>query len=607
MSDTGTQQDVFRRNRAPCVNCKNSKRKCDRARSRCSRCRNQNLTCIPSTNALWRIEGVDSASQRIRAQRSSKKKQNPHGRVIEEPDETSAFQIGSPSQSTVQFTPPDFVPVGDLDLFLANDEGSSFPDIDGITFEDFQSAQNAFISPDQFGDLLSYRSASSHTPEAELQARSMPLHLNEPTLNPRLPFTHPATSYLWQEFIQSIAPGICIEDHEHNNQVTKYFASNAASWPSLFSAIIFLSYSVKSNWTIQHPLFVNMTEVTTAAVRMEQQAVSYIGDVMSRESGQSTSNETQSSPNNPTHRLTTLSTLIALCSAYIAGENISSLRTCLGHAMRIAREGFTTDLAADESFLFLVRWLGYIHIVALLDETDYSIDAPNYFGIAAKPDHVSPNREQFFQDVDPFIGISHSVGDLLYRLGGVLRDRRNASMTGHLSESWRSDTDSVDVETRMQLLLRRLKNHRKNEKKPPSHLDSYNEALVYSGLLLFLLFSKEEPFNLGLVQSTINHILDSCAAVPADAPVAKLMLLPLFTAGSRTTRPLHHDFIRRRLEVLKSGQCIVNVTRTMELLEERWREQKKSDDSQLMYSFLSMRHSLTPDLELQEASVCVLF
>ena len=45
----------------------------------------------------------------------------------------------------------------------------------------------------------------------------------------------------------------------------------------------------------------------------------------------------------------------------------------------------------------------------------------------------------------------------------------------------------------------------------------------------------------------------------------------------------------------------------MEVLEERWREQKKSDDSQLMYSFLNMRHSLTPDLELQEASVCVLF
>ncbi|CAI7587136.1 unnamed protein product [Penicillium viridicatum] len=536
----------------------------------------------------------------MRAQRS-KTKQPQHARAIPEPDETSAFQIGSPSQSTVQFSPPDFVPVDDHDLFLANDESSTFADIDGISFEDFQSVQNAFISPDQLGDLLLCHSASSHVPEEEFQARSMPLHLNEPTLNPRVPVTHPATSYLWQEFIQSIAPGISIDSHEHNNQVTKYFASNATNWPPLFSAIIFLSYSVKSNWTIQHPLFVNMTEVTTAAIRMEQQAVSYIGDVMSCESDQSTSHETQSSPNNPAHRLTTLSTLIALCSAYIAEGNISSLRTCLGHAMRITREGFTTDLAADESFLFLVRWLGYIHIVALLDETDYPIDAPNYLGIAVKPDNVSPNREQFFQDVDPFLGISHSVADLLYRLGRVLRDRRNASMTGHLSESWRSDTDSVDVETRMQLLLRRLKAHRKNEKKPPSHIDNYNEALVYSGLLLFLLVFKEEPFNLGLVQSTVNHILDSCAAVPADAPVAKLMILPLFIAGSRTTRPLYHDFIRRRLEVLKSGQCIVNVTRTMEVLEERWRAQKKSDDSQLM------PHSLSPDLELQEASVCVLF
>ncbi|CAI7605132.1 unnamed protein product [Penicillium glandicola] len=193
------------------------------------------------------------------------------------------------------------------------------------------------MSPDQFEDLPLCRSAPSPAIEAEFQARS------------------------------------------EYNKVTKHFASNAANRPSLFSAIIFLSYSVKLNWTIQHPLLVNMTEVTTAALKMEQQAVSYIGDVMFCETNQSIRHNTQTPSKDSAHRLTTLSTLIALCSAYIAADNIQSLRICLGHAMRITREGFTTDLATDESFLFLVRWLGYIHIVALLDETDYSIDAPNYY------------------------------------------------------------------------------------------------------------------------------------------------------------------------------------------------------------------------------------
>ncbi|KAL3473271.1 fungal-specific transcription factor domain-containing protein [Aspergillus californicus] len=549
------------RNRAPCGNCKTSKRKCDRARSRCSRCRHQNLACVPSTTARWRVDDIDSASQRIRSHRSSKKQTR--GRV----------------------TPPDVAPVEDPDLFLANDE-SAFPDLDGI-FEDFQSAENAFMRHGEFDDLLCL-SPSSH-PEAEFQPRGVPV-LNDPVLNTLLPC---ATSYLWQEFIQSIAPGITIDNQQQNNQVTKYFASNAAGRPSLFSAIIFLSYSIRSNWMIQYPALIDMTEVTTAALKMEQQAVSYISDVMSRDADQST------------HRLTTLSTLVVLCSAYIAGNNIHSLRVCLGHAMRITREGFTTDLATEESFLFLVRWLGYIHIVALLDETDYSIDAPNYFNVAAKPDHVPPARGEFFQDVDPFLGISHSVADLLYRIGRILRTR-NTDATTSFSESWKSDADSVEVETRMQLLLRRLRNHKKDNELR-CHLDHYNESLLYSGFLRFLLEFKEESHSSTLVQSTISQILDSCAAVPADTPVAKLMLLPLFTAGSHTTRPLHHDFIRRRLEVVKSGQCIVNVTRLMDVLEERWREQKRGA-SDFMYSSLSLgvAHALS-SVELTQASVCVLF
>ncbi|CAG8112005.1 unnamed protein product [Penicillium nalgiovense] len=600
MPDHMMQQDALKRNRAPCGNCKSSKRKCDRVRSRCSRCRNQNLECVPSTTARWRVENIASASQRIQAHRPSKSEQIPPGGVLSNSDEAPGFHLNALPHSATQLSPPDVVPDNDLDICLAIDDSPSFPDIDDIVFRDFGSLQNAFVSPSQVDDLNLCQSMSAHAPEVEFQFRAMSF-LNEPTLNDRSLLTPCATSYLWQEFVQSIAPGISIDNQQHENQVTKYLASYAEGRPSLFSAIIFLSYSIKLNWMLQNPVLIDMTEITAAGLKMEEQAVSYIADVMSRDGDQSTGHDMPQS----SHRLTTLATLVALCSAYIAANNLQSLRVCQGHAMRVTREGFTTDLATDECFLFLVRWLGYIHIVALMDETDYSIDAPNYFCITAKPNYGHSARGEFFQDVDPFFGISVSVVDILYRIGCILRTRKNNPPT-FLSDSWKSDASCVEMETRMQLLLRRLKNHKK-DKELVYHLDHYNESLLYSGFLRFLLEVKEEAWNSSLVQSAVSQILDSCAAVPADTPVAKLMLLPMFTAGSCTTRPLYHDFIRGRLEVLRSGLCIVNVTELMEVLEERWREQKKTARCNYMRSSINMSHSLTPDLELKQASVCVLF
>lgn len=492
------------------------------------------------------------------------------------------------------------IPDDDLNICLANDDRASFPDIDDMIFQNFPSSQNGFVVPSHVDDLILSQSISSHAPEAEFQFRAMPF-LHEPMLNDRLLLRPCATSYLWQEFVQSIAPGISIDNQQHENQVTKYFASYAEGRPPLFSALIFLSYSIKLNWMLQQPVPIDMTEITATGLNMEEQAVSYISDIISCDSAQFTGNEASQ----PSHQLTTLATLVALCSAYIAANNLQSLRVYQGYAMRITREGFTTDLATDDRFLFLVRWLGYIHIVALMDETDYRIDAPNYFGITAKPSSAHPTRGEFFQDVDPFFGISVSVADILYRIGRILRNRKN-NPTSFQSDSWKSDASCVEMETRMQLLLRRLKNHKK-DKELVCHLDYYNESLLYSGFLRFMLEFKEEPWNSSLVQSAISQILDSCAAVPAETPVAKLMLLPLFTAGSCTTRPLYHDFIRGRLEVLKSGLCIVNVTDLMEVLEERWREQKKSAHCNFMDSSLNMPHYLTPDLELKQASVCVLF
>lgn len=96
--------------------------------------------------------------------------------------------------------------------------------------------------------------------------------------------------------------------------------------------------------------------------------------------------------------------------------------------------------------------------------------------------------------------------------------------------------------------------------------------MVHTCLLIFLIRVNGESAQSEMVRSAVGHVLESCAAVQEKASVAKLMLFPLFTAGSYTISWVHRAFIRRRLEVLQSGYCIVNVKRTLELLEERWQK-----------------------------------
>ena len=107
-------------------------------------------------------------------------------------------------------------------------------------------------------------------------------------------------------------------------------------------------------------------------------------------------------------------------------------------------------------------------------------------------------------------------------------------------------------------------------------------------MLILLTRVNGESVQSEMVRSAVDHILVSCAAVQEKAAAAKLMLLPLFMAGSCTTSQVHRAFIHRRLEVLQSEYCIVNVKRTLEILEGRW--QKPSED-----------------LYLNQASACHLF
>jgi len=145
----------------------------------------------------------------------------------------------------------------------------------------------------------------------------------------------------------------------------------------------------------------------------------------------------------------------------------------------------------------------------------------------------------------------------------------------------------MSLQTRVLLFLRQL-NKSKQDLDLTDGLDHYNESLVHTCLLILLTRVNGESVQSEMVRSAVDHILVSCAAVQEKAAAAKLMLLPLFMAGSCTTSQVHRAFIHRRLEVLQSEYCIVNVKRTLEILEGRW--QKPSED-----------------LYLNQASACHLF
>lgn len=147
-----------------------------------------------------------------------------------------------------------------------------------------------------------------------------------------------------------------------------------------------------------------------------------------------------------------LSTLVVLCSAYIAGEDFTSLKLYLECALSTIRKGFSTELALDDTFLFLVRWMGYIHTVTMLGETVYTLNAPDYLSIASEQSFNSAGKNMFFQDVDSFIGMSQTVTDLLYRLGKILRSRVDDGCTC----SSELNAEKMGLRTRVRLLLRRL-------------------------------------------------------------------------------------------------------------------------------------------------------
>jgi hypothetical protein len=439
-------------------------------------------------------------------------------------------------------------------------------EIDAITAASSQSSNHPDVS---FCDLLASPPASllrsAIATEQALQMENASACPDSLAWNSQLTEVLSPVSYLWQELLGYVIPGITLDGKDPNNQVARHLASKAPGVPSLYSALLFLSHSVQSNWVDNSQAPSDRSEVAATANIMEQEAFSYVSKAILRAS---TIHLTQN------QHIILLSTLVSLCSAYIARDNMEALTFCLESAMKLVRTGLTLEISADETFLFLVRWIGYIHTISMLGETPYQLAAPDYLTIAKSDEvYMTTNPSTLFRDVDSFLGVSQAVADVLYRVGISLRsmDSRQSGSQNPLG------CDIVDVELRIQLLVRRLAKYKQEHGALEFSMDLYNEALVHTALLLVLMGPRQVSCHSTLVLSTIGQILDSCAAVSVSAPVAKLMLLPMFVAGTWTQRPVYQSFIRQRFEALSSGHCIVNVRRTLEVLEERWTARRRGE------------------------------
>lgn len=402
--------------------------------------------------------------------------------------------------------------------------------------------------------------------------------IGDPLIDPRFPVFQSAVSYLWSGFIERIAPGISLDVSQTRNFIQKLLAVEGANNPPLVSAVVFFSQSVQSNWEAENdPTPANATDMAITASEMEQEVISHIDRFVRDGINYATLEKPQ--------LLDLLSTLVVQCSAYVARGDTVALSVYLESGLNAVGHGFSLGLGTDETFAFLVRWLGYLHTVALLGEVPYTINAPDYLSIAAEQRSNSSDSRVFFRDVDSFLGISQTVGDLLYRLGQLIRSKIHASNTRQSSQHTEHPSTQFSellierkcFQTRMQLLLQRLDIFKQNADFT-SDLDHYNESLARTLLLLFLVRVEGENMKSPMVRSAVTDVLESSAAVQETAPVAKLMLLPLCVAGIYTRSRVHQAFITRRLEVLKCGYSIVNVKQVLNVLRERWSAPESGDE-----------------------------
>jgi Fungal specific transcription factor domain len=393
-------------------------------------------------------------------------------------------------------------------------------------------------------------------------------------------------SSLWTEFVSSINKAITLGGIFPNNPVVTFLASTAPTSPPLFSAVIYLSCSIRSSLRLRNGNgnVGQGPESTMLGQEMEQHALQYI-DVASTRLLQDKSQSKKG-------RLLLLSILVTLCSAYIAQGNRDKLMLSLEHALALVHGEFLSSSADNGVVLYLVEWLGYIHTTSLVCDKNYHISAPDYLSLASElfatsqPDILMTSLSQsqrvpamaifddsvFFRDVEPFTGISMATSAIFYRLGRLIRTRavalQSADSNPLLWQDFESDIEQLEI--CLYQRKHKLGSHRLLYR-PASHSECYNEALLHTAHLIFLCRIRDKPKSSVEVVEAAELVLDSCAAVPEGSMTSKLMVFPLYMGGLQTTRLIHQEFVRNRLLNIEKDYCTTDVGKALVSLDEEWR------------------------------------
>lgn len=441
---------------------------------------------------------------------------------------------------------------------------------------------------------------------------------------PRGPAHETITPQLWNTFVTHCVVEIVPSMSGQINPFLQHLASRARAEPTLFAAVLYLSQTIIIKCT-SRPLGKRLSspdmqgQVEGLAMALEKQAVR---DIESPSAGQIIGTQATSS------LLTQLSTMVTLCTAYITRGDTAKLLMLLENALVLAQSMFKEHLQ-NETFRFLLKWLGYIHTVSMLSSGEYNIKGPDYFGIATGFKDSSSLMDTFdfglsladlgnttdvfddpilFSDVDKFLGISREVSTALYKVGRLTRIRKAARSEAESSWFWQdyqAEVDDLDLHIEQQ-----LSNFESAKMRTVgvTNLDHYNYSLVQSAKLFLLCNIKDQEKDTPEVVKTIDEILESCAAVPVESTVAKFMVFPIFTAGMQTTRRLHQDFVRNRLVALQNYYFVANLPDVIERLESAWQNRWSfvQDGKCFLYQCAAAADMLTANSQ-QNMSILPLF
>lgn len=140
-------------------------------------------------------------------------------------------------------------------------------------------------------------------PEEEVLGHFTPI--GDTVMDPRVPILQYAVSYLWSSFVERIAPGITLNVSQTSRLILGLQAENQTP---LFSAIVFFSQSVQSNWKLEnHHSPADSVDMVTAAQKTEQEVISHMSQFVG--------GENSCLPQEKPQILDFLSTLVVLCSA----------------------------------------------------------------------------------------------------------------------------------------------------------------------------------------------------------------------------------------------------------------------------------------------------